>query len=695
MDASPRTTVTGQNAAAPPREADVPAPDEPFRAPGNLGDEPLADLIDRDVADRLVRGLPISIERYLASMGEVARRPLALDAAIDGALRSLAAGGLSCAEAVERLAIGHPDLRRVIESTATISMLFGPSGAAHEALEAARERPLPSRFGRVLPDGKGRYELVESLGQRRPPRVFRAIDHLLSRPGAQVEVVVKILGQAGDQAQLDVAIEEARLLRSLRHEAIVPLVDSGVSDDAEAYLVTEFIHGASLREHLGAKGRLSAAESVRLVASLAHAVGMAHRALLIHCDLSPANLLVDAEGRARIVDLGSAAHVGSTTSIERAMQGTPGFMAPEQSRPGTRAAPTLDVYALGAVLFWILTGSSVNGRDTAEIDSVLRGASDPRAWRQEALAKMMVPRSLARLTLAAVDVDPARRPPDADSLARRLDHWLEEDARSRLSVQERLVASARRHPRLSIILTAAVTALVTLLVVTYALTPREAPRRGVEYTLMAARGDRALAYALSRYDRSLKFDRDEARALLARLPQILGTTRAPAGVTVEWMRGPEGARLASLLAGLQIISARHGESTRIDSLFLRTALAALVLAQGRDATPILRGGAELETLLSPGDPLRSIAVGVGRGAAARLVADGLQSGRMRPGWPAPENALVSLDASIRESATAERDVIVRLLQEQRDRLAAAMEERSSRPAVSTGSTEGAAAPRPD
>jgi|GEM_PF-2004640 len=695
MDAASRTNPPVVSDSSPSaRSAQDEPGDAPFAVAGNLSDDALADAIDRDVADRLVRGLPVPLSRFMGAIGESARRPLSLDAAIDGALRALAASGSSLTEAVGHLAAEHPALRRVIESTATISMLFGPSGAAHEALESSGdERPIPSRFGKALPDGKGRYELVEALGERRPARVFRAIDHLLSRPDAQVEVVVKTLGRADDQAQLDVAIEEARLLRVLRHEAVVDLVDSGVSDDAEVYLVTEFVHGASLRDHLDARGRPTPSEGARLVASLAHAMGIAHRAGVIHCDLSPANLMVDRDGRVRIVDLGSAAHVDSTPALDRALRGTPGFMPPEQGDPSARAARTLDVYALGAVLFWMLTGQSANGRDSKEIEALLRGRADPRVWRSESLLAAGVPRGLGRITLAAIDIDPSRRPPDAEALARRLDHWLEEDARAQLPWQDQALSWARRHPRMALLLTIGATAVVTLSIMTLWLTPREVPRRGVAYTLMTARSDRAQAYAMSRYDRSLRIDRDEARALLAWLPQILGTARAPAPAVREWMSTPEGARLASLLSGLQIIAGRHGESAQIDSSVLRATLAVLLLAQQRDPEPGLRsGGTDLETQFSPGDPIRSIAESVRRGAAARAVGEGLRTGRTKPGWPAPERALVDLDQSIRENIVAERDVIVLLLREQRDLLAAAMAARSLRPAASIGSTEGAAAP---
>jgi len=665
-------------------------------AAATLGDEALADAIDRDVADRLVRGLPVPLSRYLSIMGEASRRPLSLDAAVDGSLRALAAAGCSPPEAVAQLTNEHPELRRIIESTATISMLFGPSGAAHEVLDVGVERSIPSRLGKSLPDGKGRYELVKALGARRPARVFLAIDHLLSTPEVRVDVVVKILGRAGDQAQLDEAIDEARLLRSLRHPSIVGLVDSGVSDDAEVYLVTEFVHGASLRDHVESKGPLRPAEAVRLVASIAHAIGMAHRAGVVHCDLSPSNILIDAEGRGRIVDLGSAARVGSSAPAERALRGTPGFMPPEQSDPAVPAAPTIDVYALGAVLFWLLTGTSANGCDSAEIDGLLRGQRNPRAARVEALSAGGVPRGLARLALSSIELDPARRPVDGDALARVLDAWLEADAQARLPWNDRIIAWGRRHPRVALLLTVGATAAITLALVTALVAPREAPRRGVEYTLMAARTDRSLAFAMSRYDRSLRVERDEARAMLARLPQILGVSKSSIEPLRQWISGPEGRRFASLLAGLQIIAGRHGESEQIDALVLRAALATLLLAQARDPTTALRaGGQDLEVLLSPGDPLRSIAIAVRRAATARVVTESIRSIRGRPATVSPEQALVELEASIRENTVAGRDLIVRLLQEQRDLLRAAMVERSSRPAISGARTEGAAAPRPD
>ncbi|MBX3355789.1 MAG: serine/threonine protein kinase [Phycisphaeraceae bacterium] len=670
--------------------------DAPFAVPGNLGDEALADAIDRDVADRLIRGLPVSLDRYLPVIGEASRRPLAIDAAIDGALRAEAAAGTPMPRAVERLSANHPELRSTIESTATISMLFGPSGAAHEPLAPVAERSLPSRYGRPMPDGRGRYELVESLGSRKPARVFRAVDHLLSQPGAPMQVVVKILGRASDQAQLDEAIEEARLLRAIRHEAVVALVDSGVSDDAEVYLVTEFVHGASLREHVESTGKPEVLEAIRLVASLAHAVGIAHRAGVVHCDLSPSNLMVGSDGVVRIVDLGSASHAGAAAPFERVLRGTPGFMAPEQADPRREVDPALDVYALGAILFWLLTGVSANGRESSEIDALLRGRSDPAAWRMAVLGAAAVPRSVARLVMRAIDLDPTLRPRDAEAFAEELDQWLTDERRRRLPWRGRFGAWWRQHPRTAIAFTVLATALLTLSLVNTIMAPAPPPTRGAQYTLMAARSDRAIGYAMSRFDRSLRIDRDEARAMLARTPQILGTGRTVGPSLDAWMAGPEGARFASLLAGVQIIAARHGEATQIEPLVLRTTLAALLLSQGRDPAPVMRsGGADLETLLSPGDPLRAIAEAVRRGATARAVAEGMRGGRVRAGLPSPEVALVELDASIREHEAAERDVIVHLLRTQRALLTAAMAERSWRPAVSGEPTEAAAEPPRD
>jgi len=671
------------------------ADEDAFVVPPGASDEALADLIDRDVADRLVQGLAVSLERYLPSIGETARHPLSLDAAVDGALRALMASGNSLADSVQHLCASHPNLRRVVESTATITMLFGPSGATIETLPSVADRAVPSRFGRPLPDGRGRYELIEPLGGRTPARVFRAVDHFLSRAGGTVEVVVKILGRAGDQAQLDDAIEEARLLRAIRHEAIVDLVDSGVSDDSEVYLVTELVHGESLRERVQRLGRPTPVGAARMIATLAHAVGMAHRAGVIHCDLSPGNILVDSEGRPRLVDFGSAVHAGITAPAVRALRGTPGFMAPEQADSGSPAAPTLDVHSFGALLFWLLTGSSANGRDAAEIDSYLRGRADLRPWRTELLLQSQVPRDLCRLVLAAIDRDPARRPLDAEMLARRLDAWLADHARSQLPWSERVVAWGRHRPRSAVAMVVTVTALVTLVATTAITQWQSEPRRSVEYSLMAARADRAVAYGLSRYDRSLRVDREEARALLARVPQILGTTRVPAASMREWMSGPDGARLASLLAGLQVISQRHDEGGGVESFTLRAALGALMLAQARDPSPALRGGADLMAILPPGDPVRSVAEGVERAAVARSIGDALRGARARPGLPSPENALVELDAAIREQRREEREVIATLLQEQRDRLAAAMAERPTPQEASGESTAGAGARRPD
>ena len=681
----------------PPRTSAAPAGDEPFapHAEGRQPDERLADAIDHDILDRLVRGLPVELERYLPAIDPPERCPLSIDAAVDGALRGLVAQGRPFREAVEELGRRHTQLKQVIDSTATITMLFGPSGGAGHEGGPLREHRLPSRFGRILPDGGGRYELLQALGARRPARVFRAHDLLLGRPEAPSQVVVKILGRAGDQAQLDEAIEEARLLRSVRHEVTVGLVDSGVSDDDEVYVVTEFVEAPSLREWVEREGTPDRTTAVRLVASLAAAVGQAHREGVVHCDLSPGNILVDERQRPRLVDFGSASRIDQPAGEMRVVRGTPGFMAPEQTELSRPPRPALDVYALGAILFWLLTGASANGRDSEQIDAVLAGRQDPRPWRREMLAAAAVPRGLATLVLDATAMDPAARPADGAALAAALQAWLEESRRRALPAWRRGMEWMRRRQVLTLFAVVLVTVSGTLLAVTLALRPGGAPRGGVEQSLLAGRSNAAVGYGMRRWDRSLRVERDEARSLLARVPQVLGAAPVPADQLMDWARSRDAERLAELLRGLQVIAGRHGESQQMEALVLRVALGMTLLAQDRDPGNVMRTARlDWDEAFSPGDPLRSLGGGLQAAATARELSQGLRSGRLRPGLPAEEMVLVRLDAAIRENRAADRDLAVQLFSRERDRLAAVMAERPSLPAASGEPPGAAAAPPP-
>ncbi|MFN3295341.1 protein kinase domain-containing protein [Caldimonas sp.] len=195
----------------------------------------------------------------------------------------------------------------------------------------------------------GRYELRQLLGQGGQSAVWRAFDPRLDR-----EVALKLhRAQASDGETLTQWLHEARAVARLTHPHIVPLFEADVHD-RHPYLVFELVEGPTLSQRLREHGAVPAAEAVRLLLGVLDGLEHAHRAGVIHRDLKPSNILLDRDGRARVMDFGIAVNQRHG-AVQEALVGTPGYMAPElaQGRPATAQA---DVFAAGLVLYEMLAG---------------------------------------------------------------------------------------------------------------------------------------------------------------------------------------------------------------------------------------------------------------------------------------------------------------------------------------------------
>ncbi|WKB53735.1 serine/threonine protein kinase [Eleftheria terrae] len=203
----------------------------------------------------------------------------------------------------------------------------------------------------------GRYELRHALGQGAQSSVWRAFDPRLDR-----EVALKLhRAQASDAAALTQWLHEARAVSRLSHPHIVPLFEADVHEQ-HPYLVFELVEGVTLAQRLREQGPMAPAEAVKLLLGVLEGLAHAHQAGVVHRDLKPSNILLDASGRARVMDFGIAASqrhgVADTTLV-----GTPGYMAPEVTH-GRPPTPQVDVYAAGLVLYEMLVGQpAVHERD--------------------------------------------------------------------------------------------------------------------------------------------------------------------------------------------------------------------------------------------------------------------------------------------------------------------------------------------
>ena len=260
----------------------------------------------------------------------------------------------------------------------------------------------------------GRYRLGPVLGRGGMGTVHRAHDRLLDRA-----VAVKLLAVAhAPQAALERFRREARFLAGLAHPNVVTVFDFGI-DDSQAWLVMELLAGPTLQDLVNERGPLPIPDVVRYGRECAAALAAAHAAGITHRDVKPANLMLAADRTCKLLDLGIARLDGAATTQPALTQagqvlGTVPYLAPEVITGGAPEPPA-DVYALGGVLFALLTARPpFQGEDlmAAMAQHVHAPSPRPSALRPD------VPPELDGLVLALLGKDPAQRPTAADVVAR-------------------------------------------------------------------------------------------------------------------------------------------------------------------------------------------------------------------------------------------------------------------------------------
>ncbi|HEY5199203.1 MAG TPA: protein kinase [Solirubrobacteraceae bacterium] len=255
----------------------------------------------------------------------------------------------------------------------------------------------------------GRYRLDEQVGIGGMARVYRGFDIVLER-----QVAVKTLNRevASDSDPLERFRREARAVARLSHPHIVTVIDAG-EDDGTPYIVFEYIEGETLKQRIRRLGRLEVPEAVAYAIELARALGAAHEANIVHRDVKPQNVLIDGDGRALITDFGIARTLTEAgLTADGRVLGTTDYVSPEQAlgRPVTGQS---DIYALGVVLFEMLTGEvpfSAENQVAVAMKHVREELPDVQARRPEVSA------GLAAVIDRATDKDVRRRYPDAAAM---------------------------------------------------------------------------------------------------------------------------------------------------------------------------------------------------------------------------------------------------------------------------------------
>lgn len=211
----------------------------------------------------------------------------------------------------------------------------------------------PPAFDPRAPLPYGDFLLQELIGAGQMGRVYRAWQRSLERP-----VAVKYLRKsfARNPQAVERFVAEARLIARLRHPGIVTVHGLGRAPGGSYFIVLELLEGGDLGRMLQA-GPVPIASAVRWTLQACEALAHAHAAGIVHCDLKPANILLDAHGQVRVTDFGLARSLLDAPTDAGDIAGTAPFMAPEQvSRAWGEIGPHTDVYGLGALLYTLLTG---------------------------------------------------------------------------------------------------------------------------------------------------------------------------------------------------------------------------------------------------------------------------------------------------------------------------------------------------
>ncbi len=263
--------------------------------------------------------------------------------------------------------------------------------------------------------GGGRYELRRLLGRGGMGMVWLAYDARLKE-----EVALKFLPPeiSADVAALDSMRLETLRSRRLTHPHIVRIHDLSEALDETPFISMEYIEGANLNElRLQSPGKVLTWDFLApLVQQLCHALDYAHNEGVIHRDLKPGNLMVDAKGRLKLTDFGIAAVMNNTTRRNaNSVSGTPGYMSPQQMR-GQIPTESDDVYSLGATVYELLTGRPpfYSGDIAHQVLHVEATPIEQRLW--ELGTENDIPTEVTALILSCLAKDPAYRPPNARTL---------------------------------------------------------------------------------------------------------------------------------------------------------------------------------------------------------------------------------------------------------------------------------------
>jgi eukaryotic-like serine/threonine-protein kinase len=262
-----------------------------------------------------------------------------------------------------------------------------------------------------------RYEILQLLGQGGMGAVYKARDRELER-----DVALKLI--RSDLARNPEILlrfkQELILARQVTHRNVIRIFDLGQADGFK-FITMEYLEGRDLRVVLRERGKLPAEEAAKIILQICRALEAAHLEGVIHRDLKPQNIMLDANGRAYVMDFGIArsAHLPGMTQTG-ALVGTPEYMSPEQAK-GEKLDERSDLFSLGAILYELLTGQSPYHSDTplATLWKRIQEKAKPANEVDPA-----IPKPLSDVVAKALEIEPENRFQNAAEFAQHLESWL-------------------------------------------------------------------------------------------------------------------------------------------------------------------------------------------------------------------------------------------------------------------------------
>jgi eukaryotic-like serine/threonine-protein kinase len=278
-------------------------------------------------------------------------------------------------------------------------------------------------YHRVVSELKqlGRYEIKGVLGKGAMGLVYDGRDPTLDRRVAIKTILTRNLDEATAKHYAMRFQREVRAVARLNHPNIVQVYDFGAEGDL-AFIVMEYIQGRELKESFDKKELFDLGTSFRLMSELLGALDFAHEAGIIHRDVKPANVMVDAKGHAKLTDFGVARVEDPDTNVEKtragAVIGTPSYMSPEQIQGQTIDRRT-DIFSAGVVLYQLLTGQKpFEGTQWALAKKIIQ---DDPVWPSQL---MQIPPTIDRIVARALAKAPEQRYQRARDFAADLERVL-------------------------------------------------------------------------------------------------------------------------------------------------------------------------------------------------------------------------------------------------------------------------------